>query len=294
MNSVLASRRTAVLLVGPALLVYTAITLVPIAWSFGYTFFSGGLIQGFTFSGLKNFQQFLTDPNAWNAIAFTLRYAVIVSVGQVVIGYLLALLYIFFLRRASGLVRTVVFFPVVLPTVAVSLLFQRMFQLTPQPGPVNALVHVFGGQGVDFLGHADSAFWVLIVMDIWRSMGFYAVLLFAGLVDIPDELIESARLDGAGGWSLVRRIVLPLSVPVLLSSIIFSINGTLKVFDSVVALTNGGPGNATTPLTLYMFQTAFAYGDYGYGSTIALMLTILCLIVTVFIFRGSRRDLTKG
>jgi raffinose/stachyose/melibiose transport system permease protein len=81
---------------------------------------------------------------------------------------------------------------------------------------------------------------------------------------------------------------------VLLSSIIFSINGTLKVFDSVVALTNGGPGNATTPLTLYMFQTAFTYGDYGYGSTIALMLTILCLIVTVFIFRGSRRDLTKA
>jgi multiple sugar transport system permease protein/raffinose/stachyose/melibiose transport system permease protein len=131
-------------------------------------------------------------------------------------------------------------------------------------------------------------------MDIWRSMGFYAVLLFAGVVDIPDEIIESARLDGAGRWSLVRNIVLPLSAPVLLSSIIFSINGTLKVFDSVVALTNGGPGNATTPLTLYMFQTSFTYGDYGYGSTIALMLTILCLIVTVFIFRGSRRDLTKG
>ncbi|MGN6426138.1 MAG: carbohydrate ABC transporter permease [Leifsonia sp.] len=294
MNSVLASRRTALLLVGPALLVYTAITLIPIVWSFGYTFFSGGLIQGFTFAGLKNFQQFFTDPNAWNALGFTVKYALIVTIGQVAVGYLLALLYVFFLKRASGFVRTVVFFPVVLPTVAVSLLFQRMFQLTPQPGPANALIQAFGGTGTDFLGHADSAFWVLIVMDIWRSMGFYAVLLFAGLVDIPDEIIESARLDGAGGWSLVRRIVIPLSAPVLLSSIIFSINGTLKVFDSVVALTNGGPGNATTPLTLYMFQTAFTYGDYGYGSTIALMLTILCLIVTVFIFRGTRRDLTKA
>ena len=70
-------------------------------------------------------------------------------------------------------------------------------------------------------------------------------------------------------------------------------NGTLKVFDTVVALTNGGPGNATTPLTLYMFRTSFAYGDYGYGSTIALMLTILCLLFTVFIFRSTRRDLTK-
>ena len=80
----------------------------------------------------------------------------------------------------------------------------------------------------------------------------------------------------------------------LLSSIIFSINGTLKVFDSVLALTNGGPGNTTTPLTLYMFQTSFAYGDYGYGSTIALLLTVLCLIVTLFIFRSARRDLTKA
>ena len=106
--------------------------------------------------------------------------------------------------------------------------------------------------------------------------------------------MESARLDGANGWRLVRSIVLPLSLPVLLSSVIFSINGTLKVFDSIVALTNGGPGTATTPLTLYMFQTSFSYGEYGYGASIALLLTILCLIVTVFIFRSSRRDVTKG
>jgi multiple sugar transport system permease protein/raffinose/stachyose/melibiose transport system permease protein len=125
-------------------------------------------------------------------------------------------------------------------------------------------------------------------------MGFYAVLLYAGLVDIPEDIIESARLDGAGGWRLIKGIVLPLSLPVLLSSVIFSINGTLKVFDTVIALTNGGPGNATTPLTVYMFRTSFAYGDYGYGSTIALMLTILCLLVTLFIFRSSRRDLTKA
>lgn len=79
-----------------------------------------------------------------------------------------------------------------------------------------------------------------------------------------------------------------------MSSLIFSINGTLKAFDSIVALTNGGPGNATTPLTLYMFQTSFTYGDYGYGSTIALLLTVVCLLVTLVVFRLSRRDLTEG
>src|SRR6478609_11547018 len=279
MEKVLGNKKAVLVLLGPALLVYTIIMLVPIVWSFYYTVQDGNPIVGFTFVGFDNFVKFFKDPAAWQAIGFTLKYALVLTVLQVGVGYALSLMYVFWIRKASSFVRTVVFFPVVLPTVAVSLLFQRMFQLTPQPGPANALLQAFGGTGTDFLGHADSAFWVLIVMDIWRSMGFYAVLLFAGLVDIPDEIIESARLDGAGRWSLVRNIILPLSAPVLLSSIIFSINGTLKVFDSVVALTNGGPGNATTPLTLYMFQTAFTYGDYGYGSTIALMLTLLCLIV---------------
>lgn len=294
MTNVLGSKRAAFALVGPALLVYTAVTLIPILWSLGYTFFTGGLISGFTFAGLTNFRTFFADAAARQALWFTLRYGVAVTIGQVAIGYLLALLYVFFLRRASGIIRTIVFFPVVLPTVAVSLLFQRLFQLAPTEGPVNWFLGLFGYGGSDFLGHGSQAFWVLVVMDIWRAMGFYAVLLYAGLVDIPDELLESARLDGAGGWTLVRTMVLPLSLPVLLSSAIFSINGTLKVFDSVVALTHGGPGAATTPLTLYMFNTAFSYGDYGYGSTIALMLTILCLLVTLFIFRSARRDLTRG
>jgi multiple sugar transport system permease protein/raffinose/stachyose/melibiose transport system permease protein len=124
-------------------------------------------------------------------------------------------------------------------------------------------------------------------------MGFYAVLLYAGLVDVPEEILESARLDGASGIRLVRLIVLPLLGPVLFSSLIFSINGTLKVFDSVVALTNGGPGQATTPLTLYMFNNAFSYGEYGYASTIATVLSIVCLLITLAVFGFARRDLTK-
>jgi multiple sugar transport system permease protein/raffinose/stachyose/melibiose transport system permease protein len=115
------------------------------------------------------------------------------------------------------------------------------------------------------------------------------VLLYTGLLDIPDEIIESARLDGAAGTRLVRHIVLPLSLPILLSSLIFSLNSTLKVFDSLLALNNGGPGTTTSPLTLYMYRTAFEYSDYGYGSTIALVLTLLCLVFTLAVFRSSSR-----
>lgn len=294
MNRVLGDKRAIALLLGPALVVYSLVMLAPMLWSLGYTLFKGSVITGFTWAGTRNFVTFFHDKAAHDALVFTIKYAVLITVGQVVMGYLLALLYVFFLKRASGVIRTLVFFPVVLPTVAVALLFQKFFEFAPQTGPVNSVLQALGMHGVDWFGSAGKAFVVIALMDIWRSMGFYAVLLYAGLIDIPDEVLESARLDGASGWRLVRTIVLPLSLPVLVSSVIFSINGTLKVFDSIYALTGGGPGAGTTPMTLLMYRTSFFYGDYGYGSTIALALTILCLVVTVFIFRANRRDVTQG
>ncbi len=294
MRQVLGDRRAVALLLGPALLVYTLVMLVPIFWSVGYTAMDGNAIRGFEFVGVDNFVTFFQDPTAWQAVRFTVRYAIVLTTLQVALGYGLALLYVFYLKKSSAILRTLVFFPVILPTVAVALLFRRFFEAAPTVGPVNAVLQLLGGPNVDWFGDPTSAFWVIILMDLWRSMGFYAVLLFAGLVEISEDVIEAARIDGASGFRLVRSVVLPLSFPVLMSAVIFSINGTLKVFDTIVALTNGGPGNSTTPLTLYMFQTAFSYGNYGYGSTVALMLTVICLIVTVVIFNSTRRDLTKG
>jgi ABC-type sugar transport system permease subunit len=191
-------------------------------------------------------------------------------------------------------VRTLVFFPVVLPTVAIAQMFAKVFAIAPQYGLVNGALHALrlDGSIQDWLGRGGSALFVLVLMDVWRSMGFYAVLLYAGLVDVPEDILESARLDGASGLRLVRHVVLPLLGPVLFSSLIFSINGTLKVFDSVVALTNGGPGQATTPLTLYMFNNAFSYGEYGYASAIATALAIVCLLITLAVFGFARRDAT--
>jgi raffinose/stachyose/melibiose transport system permease protein len=292
METMLRDRRAALLLVGPSLLIYSLIVLVPVVWSLVYTLFEGNVLSGFQFVGFHNFVLLVSDSSFWQALAFTLKYAVAVTIGQVGIGLLLSLLYVFYLGRASGLIRTLVFFPVVLPTVAVAQLYSKIFEIAPQYGLVNSLlqgVHL-NGAIQPWLGQGGTAFWVIVVMDIWRAMGFYAVLLFAGLVDIPGDILEGARIDGASGWRLVRYVVLPLMTPILFSSLIFSINGTLKVFDSVLALTGGGPGQTTTPLTLAMFNTAFSNGQYGYGSTIATSLAILCLLVTLLIFRSARRD----
>jgi multiple sugar transport system permease protein/raffinose/stachyose/melibiose transport system permease protein len=293
MNPLLGDRRATLILIGPALLIYSVVMLVPIVVSFGYTLTSGNAITGFTFSGLENYQRLVTDTRVRDALLLTVRYAVLMTILQVGFGYLLSLLYVFVLRKWSSAVRTLVFFPVVLPTVAVALLFQQMFAIAPKNGLVNTALEAVGLSSVDWFGDGGTAFLVIIVMDVWRSMGFYGVLLYAGLLDIPEEVFESARIDGASGFGLVRRIVLPLSLPVLVSSLIFSVNGTLKVFDSILALTNGGPGTSTSPLTIYMFDTSFRFGQYGYGSTVAFLLTIVSLLVTVFIFRANRRDLTK-
>ena len=213
-------------------------------WSLGYTVMDGNPIIGFTFNGFENFVTLLQRPDGIGTpLCFTLKYAVVLTVLQVALGYGLALLYVFWLRRASGADPHAGLLPrraadrrrrAAVPAALRGRADSRA-RSTRSSTPS-------GIASVDWFGTPAAAFWVIILMDLWRSMGFYAVLLYAGLVDIPDELIESARLDGARGWKLIRHIVLPLSLPVLLSSLIFSINGTLKVFDTVVALTNGGPG----------------------------------------------------
>jgi ABC-type sugar transport system permease subunit len=295
MDAILRDRRAAFVFIAPALLVYTLVLLAPIVWSLVYTFYSGNVISGFKFVGLHNFRTLIDDHAFWISLKFTLKYGFVLTILQVGAGLLLSLMYVFYLRRGSALVRTLIFFPVVLPTVAVAQLFAKIFAIAPQYGLVNATLHAanLDNHVQDFLGRGSSAFWVIIIMDVWRSMGFYAVLLYAGLVDIPEEILESARLDGASGVRLVRHLILPLLGPVLVTALIFSINGTLKVFDSIVALTNGGPGQSTTPLTLYMFNNAFSYGEYGYASAIATALSMLCLMITLAAFGLARRDATQ-
>ncbi|WP_066288275.1 carbohydrate ABC transporter permease [Arthrobacter sp. B6] len=289
MNSVFGDRKTIIILLAPALLLYTLLKIGPVAWSLGLSFFEGNTLRGFEFVGVDNFTKFFTDDAALQSLGVSVFFAIVATAGQILLGYLLALLYVFVLRKGSSLLRTIVFFPAILPTVAVALLFRSFVAVGDNQGPVNDLINLFGGESVEFLATTSGTMATALAMTLWGSMGFYAILLYAGLLDIPDEILESAKLDGANGLKLVRHIVVPLSLPILLSSIIFSLNATLKVFDSLLALNNGGPGTSTAPLTLYMYRTAFEYAEYGYGSTIALVLTLLCLVFTLAIFRSSQR-----
>lgn len=294
MEKVLGNKKTILFFVGPALLIYLLLLIVPSIWSFGYSFFDGSPIRGFEFVGFANYTTALSDSHFIDSLLASIKYAAFVTTGQVVLGLALALLFVFFLQKYSSLVRTLIFFPVILPAVAVAQLFSKLFEYSPQLGFVNDLLVTLNLDGYvqAWLAQGETAFGVLVLMDIWRSMGFYAIILYTGLIDVPDDVIEAARLDGASGFRLITSIVLPMIRPILLSAIIFSLNGTLKVFESAVALTGGGPGNSTTMLTMYMYNTAFSYGEYGYGSAIAVYLLIMCLIVTLFIYRFARKNVT--
>lgn len=289
MKRVFGDRKTIIILLAPTLVLYVALKVVPVAWSLGLSFFEGNTLRGFTFVGFDNFAKFLQDPAGVQSFWVSIVFAVLATAGQIVFGYLLALLYVFVLRTGSAFIRTAVFFPMVLPTVAVALLFKSFVAVGDNQGPVNDVLNLLGLGSVEFLASTVGTMGVALAMTWWSSMGFYAVLLYTGLLDIPDEVIESARIDGANGLKLVRHIVLPLSLPILISSIIFSFNSTLKVFDSLLALNGGGPGTSTAPLTLYMYRTAFEYAEYGYGSTIALVLTLLCLVFTLAVFRSTSK-----
>ena len=294
MRQVFGNRRAIAFFLAPALLVYLGVIVIPVGWSLVYSLFKGSPASGFQYTGLSNFGALFSDPTISQSFWFTIKYAGFLTAGQIVVGYALALLFKFVLRRSSTFIRTLVFFPVVLPTVAVALLFAQLFAVTPQSGPIDSVVQLFGGHPVDWFVSGGHAFIVIMAMDLWRSVGLFAVILYVGLLDIPDEVIESARIDGASGISLLRRIIVPMSRPIVVAATIFALNADLKVFDSILALNNGGPGTATTPLNLYMFQESFDYNNWGYGSAIAVLITALCLVVTVVVFRSLRRDLTKG
>ena len=117
-------------------------------------------------------------------------------------------------------------------------------------------------------------------MDIWVSVGFYAVIFYGGLIDIPDDIIEAAKVDGCSSWQMFKNIIFPLLRPITITCLVFAFAGTVKVFESAISLTNGGPGSATTTLSMYMYNVAFEYRNYGYGSAIAIVIFLICIIGT--------------
>jgi raffinose/stachyose/melibiose transport system permease protein len=125
-------------------------------------------------------------------------------------------------------------------------------------------------------------------MDIWVAMGFYSVIFYGALLDIPGEILDAAKIDGAGGWQLFSKIIAPLLRPVTITCFIFSFSGTVKMFESAISLTQGGPGDATRSLAMYMYDVAFTFNKTGYGSVIALIIFLICIAGSALISKFDK------
>lgn len=282
MKHVLGNKKAIALFVVPGLILYVGLVFVPVIWSFVYSLYSGTPGLSWSFSGLKNYSKLLIDSKFHESLMVTIRYILTTMLGMVVLGLALAMMYRFWLVKFKNLIRTITFFPVILPTVAVGQLFRKIYEIQPNYGLLNSILDAIGLHDLvqPWIGQASTALGCLSVMDIWVSVGFYAVIFYGGLIDIPDDIIEAAKVDGCSSWQMFKNIIFPLLRPITITCLVFAFAGTVKVFESAIALTNGGPGSATTTLSMYMYNVAFDYRNYGYGSAIAIVIFLICIIGT--------------
>ena len=292
MNKVLRNKKAIALFVVPALIIYTVLVILPVIWSLYYSLFSGSPGLEWKFVGFANYPSLFHDRNFMSALTVNIKYIAVVTCGQVCLGLALALMFKFWLRHCKTVVRTLVFFPVVLPTVAVGQLFAKIYEIQPNYGLLNSLLKAVGlVQWVQpWIGQKSTALWALCVMAIWAGMGFYAVIFYGALLNVQDDVIEAARIDGCGSWNLFRSILLPLLRPMVITCLIFSFSGTVKMFESSLALTNGGPGNATESLSMYMYDVSFTYHKIGYGSVIAIVIFLICVAGSALIGKFDKQE----
>lgn len=292
MHKVLGNKKAIAAFVVPALILYSVIVVLPIFWSFYYSFYAGSPGLKWEFVGLKNYATLFTDKNFIDALVVNLKYIGVVMVGQVGLGLCLALVFRFWLKRYKNVIRTLVFFPVVLPTVAVGQLFVKIYEIQPNYGLLNSLLDTLGlDQFIQpWIGQASTALGALCTMDIWVAMGFYSVIFYGALLDVPGDVIEAANIDGCNAWNLFSKILAPLLRPIIITSLVFSFSGTVKMFESALSLTKGGPGNATKSLSMYMYNVSFSYSKVGYGSVIAVFIFLLCIIGSGIITRFDKKE----
>lgn len=292
MKKVLGNKAAIALFVIPGLILYVGLVFVPIIWSFVYSFYDGTPGLKWEFYGLGNYIKLFKDGRFQDALVVNLKYIAMTMLGQVALGLGMALVFKFWLKRFKNVIRTLIFFPVVLPTVAVGQLFVKIFEIQPNYGLLNSILSNIGLQEwvQPWLGQASTALKALSVMDIWVSMGFYAVIFYGALLDIPDEVMEAGRMDGCNAWQMFKNILMPLLRPITITCLVFSFSGTVKMFESAMALTGGGPGNATTSLSMYMYNVSFSYSKVGYGSTIAIVIFLICVLGTSIINRFDNKE----
>lgn len=266
------------LFVAPQVLGIAAFVLVPLALVVYFSFHEWNVLANtFTFVGAQNFERFLSDPQ----VAPVMQATGVFSVALVFFNITLALVLAVMLNRSlAGITffRTLFFSPVVVSLVAWTIVWGFLFQ---DNGGINGALELIGIDGPNWLREGPTAMAAVVIVQVFKNVGLNMVLFLAALQGVPQELQEAARMDGAGPRTIFGRIVIPLISPTILLTFIITIVGSLQVFAQIAVLTQGGPGISTTVLVYYLFQQAFLFGEFGYGSVLSLVLFLIVLLLTV-------------
>ncbi|BCX16608.1 MAG: ABC transporter permease [Geminicoccaceae bacterium] len=225
------------------------------------------------FVGFEHYRRMLADDPIFLQVVWNnFLYALVTVPAAIGLALLMALL-VNERIRARGLVRLAYFTPTVLPMVAAANIW--LFFYTPGYGLLNQILSAFGLPDTNFLGSRDTALWSVMVVTIWKEAGFFMIFYLAALQAIPPVLEEAARLEGASHLVYLRRVALPLLMPTTLFVLVNALIGAFRVVDHVVAMTQGGPDNASALLLFYIYETAFRFWDTGYASALTVVLLLV-------------------
>ena len=260
----------------PALIFISIFILFPIAYLLYLSFTGGSFTSSGTYwVGLKNYQRLFLNPDFWQVIGNTIYFTLATVIPSLIIPLGLAVL----LNKSimwRGLLRSAYFLPSIVSLVAAGLGFRWLFQTD---GPVNSLLETIGLEAIPWLGDTFWAMPVLIILSIWKQLGFNMVVFLAGLQTIPPSRYEAAQLDGANDWQQFWYITLPGLQSTLIFAIITTVIFTLRSFEQVYVITGGGPLNSTNLLVYYIYEQAFGLFDFGYAAAAATVLLGVTLIL---------------
>jgi raffinose/stachyose/melibiose transport system permease protein len=265
----------------PTLLIYTFFVIVPIFWSAYYGFFEWSGMGDAKFSGFSNYLEVIQDKIFWRSLKNNFIIIAASVFGQVPIALVLALLLMknSFVNR---FIRSAVFMPMVLSTVVVGLIWGYMYH--PQIGVINFVLKSIGLESWTraWLSDPKTNMFAVSVPIIWNYIGPYLIIFIAALQNIPSEINDAAKLDGAVGFKKLYYVKLPMIWNTIKVVIVLCISGSLKAFDQVFVMTGGGPAQTTELLATYMYNNTFDVYRYGYGSAISTMIVIISMILILF------------
>lgn len=276
----------------PALLIYGAFALYPMVDALWLSFFDwDGVSSDREWVGLENYVQIFTrDPVFWTAVQNSLIWVVLSLIIPTAIGLAFAV-GLDQKLRGRNVLRAALYLPAIIASIAVATMWSWMYN--PFLGLVNATLEAVGLEGLiqDWLGDPDVALYSVLVAYVWQSTGVAMVLFLAGLQNVPSELKEAARTDGANHWQTFRAVTFPALMPTFVVVTVLSIISSLKVFDLVYGMTGGGPAQSTQVLALWSYTQSFRLHDYGNGMAVAMVLLAVTLAVVIPYYAWiGRRD----